>query len=69
MTQVIDAGKAYVAKSAVELCTEAAAAQVQSCCMTSEKVPGSIRAVSQTLQELEQHAHEPDEQEARYALA
>ncbi|ETX06054.1 MucR family transcriptional regulator [Candidatus Entotheonella palauensis] len=53
-----------MAKSVVELCAEVVTAQAQSRRMTSEEVAGSIRAVYQTLQELEQHAQEPYEKEA-----
>jgi predicted transcriptional regulator len=50
-------------KSLVELCADVVAAQAQSRRMTPEEVAGSIRAVFQTLQELEQHVQEPHELE------
>lgn len=51
-----------MAKSVVELCAEVITAQAQSRMMSSEEVASSIRAVYQTLQELEQHTQEPYEQ-------
>ncbi len=51
-------------KSVVELCAEVVTAQAQSRKMTSEEVAGSIRAVFQTLQELEQHALDMPSKEA-----
>lgn len=52
-----------MAKTVVELCAEVVTAQAQSRRMTSEEVAGSIRAVYQTLQELEQHTIDPNEPE------
>jgi len=50
-----------MAKSLVELCAEVVTAQAQSRQMTSDEVAGSIRAVFQTLQELNQYIPEPHE--------
>lgn len=52
-----------MAKSVVELCAEVVTAQAQSRQMTLEEVAGSIRAVYQTLQELEQHTQDTNDSE------